>query len=481
MATSKSWPYETTGLRDGKTRTAKNLHLCLVLALGLAPTLAGCAYSVGPWSWQCCYAGPSRSLDEIAVLLVAQRPLPLHVNSIDGVAVGRAREYHLLPGNHVVEMLPVSGDLSGARQHKSDPQTANFALEAGTVYLLTADVTWGHSEPRWGPLLTRSRPRWWEVLALDFGPRGTVTPFTWTPRTEELGTCATVARILVSGGLRERAGKSPFGVRSIFTPAEHWRSAASAEPGMEGRTRPALACPCVTQGSCNLWEAVSAGVVEVEATEAGLNFVRLRIKRSIDRPVQVTAQVGPFVVRARSAPDLFALTEATVNLHDDEWHTLDALVARSEGILPAWPRGSFSLGADWGVFLTQCSAHRDDFRKLLVALGRDAWQRCAQPRDAEQAIRVGQAVIWIVAVNTDYAALARLGDRANNRDPSARSAAEELMRQPIDETDTAMAMRLVDEAGIDIERKAIWRDRRLIAQGAADAALRNWIEQRERQ
>ncbi|UCC29286.1 MAG: hypothetical protein JSU86_13915 [Phycisphaerales bacterium] len=464
MVTSKSWPCETTGARDGKTRTARHLHLCLPLALGLAPTLAGCAYSGGPWTWQCCYNGPSRSLAEIAVLLVAQRPLPLHVNSIDGVAVGPASEYHLLPGNHVGEMLPVSAGFSGSREYVSAPQVATFALDAGTVYLLTADVTWGRSK----------RQSW------DLGPwRKTrvETPFDWTPRVEELGACATVARALPSGNPGPHLGSWPF-PRIVYEPPDHWRFAASAEPGMEGRTRPALACPCVTQGSCKLWEAVSAGVVEAAPTEAGFNFVTLRIKRSIDRPVQVTAPVGPFLVRDRSAPALFALTAATIDLPDDEWHTLDALVARSEGLMPAWPSGT-AFFADWGVFLTQCSAHREDFRKLLEALGRDAWQRCAQPRDAEQAIRVGKAVIWIVAVNADHAALTKLGDQANNRGPSARSAAEELMRQRIDETDAAMAMRLVDEAGIDIQGKAIWRDRELIARGVSDRTVRAWIEQRE--
>ena len=43
-------------------------------------------------------------------------------------------------------------------------------------------------------------------------------------------------------------------------------------------------------------------------------------------------------------------------------------------------------------------------------------------------------------------------------------------------TDAVMAMRLVDHAGINIKKKAIWQDRKLIARGVADLALRNWIE-----
>ena len=51
---------------------------------------------------------------------------------------------------------------------------------------------------------------------------------------------------------------------------------------------------------------------------------------------------------------------------------------------------------------------------------------------------------------------------------------------PIDPTDVATAMRLVDDIGIDITGKAIWRDRHDIASRVSDPELRDWIEQKER-
>ncbi len=74
-----------------------------------------------------------------------------------------------------------------------------------------------------------------------------------------------------------------------------------------------------------------------------------------------------------------------------------------------------------------------------------------------------QAAVWIVTDNADYADLGILVRNSGSR--------------AIDASDTARAMRLCDEAGIDVKRKAIWRDRKQIAAEVSEPDLKGWLEQ----
>ena len=83
---------------------------------------------------------------------------------------------------------------------------------------------------------------------------------------------------------------------------------------------------------------------------------------------------------------------------------------------------------------------------------------------------VVQAAVWIVTDDANFEDLGTLVSSYVVGGTQTRS---------IDEDETARAMFLVDEAGIDITVKTIWQDRNRIANGVLDTGLAEWIRERE--
>lgn len=406
----------------------------------------------GEWRWERSYEGPPRPLSEIAVLWVASAPLALRVNSIDGVGVREATEYHLLPGYHLVVTQP--GSQGNLTITGDPPPTLGCTLEAGSVYWLTADVTWEKADYQatpWGS---------------NFSQR-----FQWTPRTEAVGSCVDVVRYLASDEGRALPGEKP--------PA-HWRSTALEGLRPAGGTPPTSADSSATKGDWDLAEALNVGVVDAEATGAGMSLVSLRVRRKVDRPIHVTVPAGTFFACRGTAQNMVALAETTIDLRDDAWQPV-MVTAACVDFARNVPQPS-------DTFLIQGPAHQQDLRKLMAVLCRVTWPTDVQPRDVGQALRAAQAAIWIVAGDATYEHLGVL--RRNAAGGAVYEHQSALQRntvggentavnpRSIDETDAAMAMRLVDEGGIDIKNKAIWRDRQVIARGVSDTALRNWLDRR---
>ncbi len=79
-----------------------------------------------------------------------------------------------------------------------------------------------------------------------------------------------------------------------------------------------------------------------------------------------------------------------------------------------------------------------------------------------------QAAVWIVTDNADYSDMGKLvrGFRG-------------FGQRAIDEEDVTRAMQICEEAGIDITRKAIWRDRKRILKGLKAGKLKTWLEQKK--
>lgn len=229
----------------------------------------------------------------------------------------------------------------------------------------------------------------------------------------------------------------------------------------------------------DVFEALEQGKVQVEARGFGGSLVALRVRRKIDRPLCVVVPVGTLFDCRGSAQNMITLAEAEVHLDDDEWTKLMVLAACVD-LMKRIPQTG-------DTFKIRRSAKQKDLRKLMDALrvdapdvrivSADAATRQYQylgpaPADLQKIVDVLQAAIWIVTSNANYYQLGIL-----RRNPSGGPSSV-FSPRAVDETDAAMAMRLVDEAGIDIERKAIWRDRHLIAREVSDTALRSWIERR---
>jgi hypothetical protein len=142
--------------------------------------------------------------------------------------------------------------------------------------------------------------------------------------------------------------------------------------------------------------------------------------------------------------------ESKVRLDTDDWQDVspDAACAnRPEGI----------PGSD-DTFTVQRSPHQAELARLMPVLDK-----------ANVDTETRQAAVWIVTDNADYADLGILlvsqfafgGSRA------------------INEPETARAMKICDEAGIDITRKRIWNDKETILGGLADGELKKWLQEKK--
>lgn len=80
-----------------------------------------------------------------------------------------------------------------------------------------------------------------------------------------------------------------------------------------------------------------------------------------------------------------------------------------------------------------------------------------------------QAAVWIATDDADYSDLGILIASQFGFGGS----------RVINEQETARAMKIFEDAGLDIRRKAIWRDRQLVISGLKDADLKLWLEQRQ--
>ena len=190
--------------------------------------------------------------------------------------------------------------------------------------------------------------------------------------------------------------------------------------------------------------------IEVQAEGSGIERVSVRVRRLVPYPVTVRIPVGTFFVAANvSAQNMVTTEEATVRLASEEWHSVspDAACANRPRDIP----GSGDR------FTIQRSPQRAELAKLMPAL-----------ESARVDTETRQAAVWIVTDNADYDDLGILVASQFGFGGS----------RVINEQEAARAMRICDEAGIDITRKAIWRDRRRIISGLQDGDLKTWLEQR---
>jgi hypothetical protein len=187
----------------------------------------------------------------------------------------------------------------------------------------------------------------------------------------------------------------------------------------------------------NIRDLIEERKIEVEAKGSGISNMELKIKPKIDLNIKVSIPPGTFFrANSGSSQNMISTKGLTVKLEvepgfDIEWTQVDVPVACAN-MHKAVPESS-------DTFEVERSPNQDELEKLLPIL------------DAENVSdSVKQAAIWIITDNADYNDLGTLvsnGSRA------------------IKEYEASEAMRLIDKAGIDIEKKAIWVDREEIDRG----------------
>ncbi|EGV16132.1 Peptidoglycan-binding domain 1 protein [Thiocapsa marina 5811] len=202
----------------------------------------------------------------------------------------------------------------------------------------------------------------------------------------------------------------------------------------------------VDQSPGDIVDLLAAGKITVETEWSGIQQVLVKVKPRVPYPVSVRIPVGTFFVSRNAASQNMVATGAeTIRLTDDDWVTV-AMPAACANRPRNVPDGGDS-------FRVRRSPKQADLGRLMPVLDR-----------AKVGFAVRQAAVWIVTDNADYADLGILIQNMGSR--------------AIDASDAARAMRLCDEAGIDVERKAIWRDRKQIAAQLGDSDLKRWLEQK---
>jgi hypothetical protein len=189
--------------------------------------------------------------------------------------------------------------------------------------------------------------------------------------------------------------------------------------------------------------------VEAKTRGAGIERVDLDLRRLVNHEVAVRIPVGTFFVASRaSAQNMVTTKESTVVLRNPGWTPVRVPAACANR-----PR---DIPGSGDTFTIERSPQQGELQRLMPVLQR-----------AGVGFDVQQAAVWIVTDNADYADLGILVGGFGGFGPRV-----------IQEREAARAMKLVDEAGVNITRKAIWRDRDTIAKKLTDPALKGWIQQR---
>jgi hypothetical protein len=190
--------------------------------------------------------------------------------------------------------------------------------------------------------------------------------------------------------------------------------------------------------------------IEIQPQGNGIQRVSLRIRRLVPHSFTVRIPAGTFFVSSNpSSQNMVTTRESKVQVVTDEWVSASVIAACANR-----PRHVPGSGDSFTVMR---SPNQEELTKLMPVL--DSAQLDTETR---------QAAVWIVTDNADYGDLGILvygsgfgGSRA------------------IREQQAARAMKICDQAGIDITLKAVWRDRQRIIAGLPDGDLKIWLDNKK--
>ena len=193
--------------------------------------------------------------------------------------------------------------------------------------------------------------------------------------------------------------------------------------------------------------------IEVIARGAGMKSVNLIITKKIFHPVMVIIPVGVYFRSTNSPCPNMVATEKTSVLLDDNKSKEVWVEALATNLLGESPDRLH-------VFTLHRQPLQKDLIKLLPILEKKKVD-----------YKVLQAAVWIASANATYARLGQLVERSISVSIGGR--------RVIHEMEAASALKLCDEAGIDISRKAIWRHRERIINKLEEGDLKQWLQSYE--
>jgi len=189
--------------------------------------------------------------------------------------------------------------------------------------------------------------------------------------------------------------------------------------------------------------------IEIKIQGNNIQSVDIDIRKLVSESLEVLIPVGTyFVCSAQSAQNMVATEERVVDLTGNDWMELliDAACANRPKDIP-----------DSGnTFTVQRLPQQDELARLMPVL-----------EEAGVGYAVLQAAVWIVTDDASYSDLGTLVSRPQFSTFGGT--------RVIGEAETARAIKICAEAGIEITRKRIWEDRQTIIQGLPDGELKTWL------
>ena len=206
-------------------------------------------------------------------------------------------------------------------------------------------------------------------------------------------------------------------------------------------------------GDYDLFEALDAGLVEVEAWGADDQNVSLRIRRTGTDPILITSPVGMYFEASNEKRDMVARRDGWVILDEDNWHewsirtvgrqrerdsptSNDELTIRPPSTAPA---------AESVLYQVQVGTYTVGNSPILYP-----------PRTHV----VEQAAVWIADADETYRDME--SEIAGPRVPPSYA--------------TAFALVFVERAGIDVTTRRVWDERQTIFRGLRDQGLNIWYQ-----
>jgi hypothetical protein len=200
-------------------------------------------------------------------------------------------------------------------------------------------------------------------------------------------------------------------------------------------------------------DLVREGKIDVKTEGSGIQTVKIALRSRVSYPITIRIPVGAyFTSRSGSAQDMVITSEITRELVSDAWVTVDVPAACANRLrdIPGYT-DSFDV---------QRAPNQQELARLMSVLEQE---RASYP--------VRQAAVWIVTDDADYADLGVLVRRSHFQPVGGT--------RVIQEPDAAQAMKICDAAGIDITRKAIWRDRQRILEVLPEGAVKKWLREKK--
>ncbi len=223
-------------------------------------------------------------------------------------------------------------------------------------------------------------------------------------------------------------------------------------PGHQKEPDAQQAIKDITEGR-DIVDLIKEKKIEIETQGSGIKSVGVRLRKLVPYPITVRVPVGSyFVSSSQSAQNMVTTAEIKVRLTGENWRRVSVSAACANR-----PR---DIPGSGDTFTVQRSPHQAELERLMPVLDK-----------ARVPYAVRQAAVWIVTDNADYGDLGILVSRSQFQMFGGT--------RQIREYESARAMKICDEAGIDIKRRAIWRDRQRILSGLKDEDLKRWLQDKE--